>query len=167
MDKCKERQRQLVVTGCDSAEDLEFIEKALDQMALFVSVKIAWPGVGAVFSGRDGVPSLLLCDIFPNVLGAISLVAQNVASGDLQFREQINGRTCIMYLTASDQKSDRIAQSIYDSMDFCGLSTPAGSDKLVVFRIYSPFFAPALCGCALMDVLSIHRFSKSASAFSS
>ena len=54
---------------------------------------------------------------------------------------------------------DRITQSIDNSVNFCGLSTPAGSDILVVFRIYSPFFAPALCGCALMEVLSMHRFS--------
>ena len=56
---------------------------------------------------------------------------------------------------------------ICDSMNFCGLSTAAYPDKLVVFRIYSPFFAPALCGCALMEVLSMHRFSRSASALSS
>ena len=45
------------------------------------------------------------------------------------------------------------------NMDFCNLSTMTYTDKLVVFSVYCPFFAPALCGCALMLVLSIHRFS--------
>ena len=55
---------------------------------------------------------------------------------------------------------DRIRCSLLcNSMDFCSLSTMTYTDKLVVFRIYSSLFAPALCGCALILVLSIHRFS--------
>lgn len=40
-----------------------------------------------------------------------------------------------MHLPASKHKMHRIAQSIHNSMDFCGLSTPTCSDKLVVFGI--------------------------------
>lgn len=150
---------QLVIASSDPAEDLELIEKALDQMPLLVGVEITGPRIGAVLPWWDGVAGLLLGDVVPDFLRAIGFVAQNVAPFDLKLREQINGRTCIMHLTAGEQKMDRIAQSVYNSMDFRGFSTPAGSDKLVVFRIYSPFFAPALCGCALMEVLSMHRFS--------
>ena len=157
-----ERQKghsQLVITGSNSAKNLELIEKALDQMPLLVSMEITGPGVDAIFPGRNGIVGLLLRDIVPDLLRTIGLVAQNVASGNLQLREQINGRTCVMNLTAGEQKSDGVPQSIHNSVDFCGLSAPACSDKLVVIRIYSPFFAPALCGCALMEVLSMHRFS--------
>ena len=150
---------QLVIAGSNPAEDLELIKKALDQMPLLVGVEITGPRIGAVLSGWDGVAGLLSGDIVPDFLRTIGFVAQNVAPFDLKLREQINGRTCVMHLTAGEQKMDRITQSIDNSVDFCGLTTPAGSDKLVVFRIYSPFFAPALCGCALIEVLSMHRFS--------
>lgn len=159
MDESQEGHSQLIIAGGDSAKDLELIEKALDQMPLFVSVEITGPGIDAVLPGWDGVAGLLFGDIVPDFLRAIGLVTQNVAPFDLKLREQVDGRTCIMHLTASEQKMDRITQGINDSMDFCGLSTPAVTDKLVVFRIYGPFFAPALWGCALMDVLSMHRFS--------
>ena len=51
-----------------------------------------------------------------------------------------------MYLPACEHKVDWIPQSVYNHMDFCSLSTATCSNKLIVFRIYSPFFAPALCG---------------------
>ena len=150
---------QLVIASSDPAEDLELIEKALDQMPLLVGVEITGPRIGAVLPGWDGVAGLLSGDIVPDFLRTIGFVAQNVAPLDLKLREQINGRTCIMHLTAGEQEMYRITQTIDNCVDFCGLTTPAGSDKLVVFRIYSPFFAPALCGCALMEVLSMQRFS--------
>ena len=150
---------QLVIAGSNPAEDLELIKKALDQMPLLVDVEITGPRIGAVLPGWDGVVGLLSGDIVPDFLRTIGFVAQNVAPFDLKFRQKINGRTCIMHLTAGEQEMYRITQSIDNSVDFCGLTPPAGSDKLVVFRIYSPFFAPALCGCALIEVLSMHRFS--------
>ena len=56
-------------------------------------------------------------------------------------------------------------QSIYNSMDLGCFTSSAYTDKLVAFSVYCPFFAPALCGCVLIEVLSILRFSKSASSF--
>ncbi len=38
-----------------------------------------------------------------------------------------------MDMTTSEQKMDRIPQGIYKNMNFSGLSTPAGTNKLVVF----------------------------------
>ena len=159
MDEGQKGHSELIITCCDPTEDLELVEKALDQMPLLVDVKITGPRIDAVVPWRDGVAGFLLGDVVPNLLGTVSLVTQNVASFDFKFRKQINGCACIVNLSAGEQKMYRIPQSIDNRMDFCGLPTPAVSDKLVVFRIYSPFFAPALCGCALMEVLSIHRFS--------
>ena len=90
---------------------------------------------------------------------SICFITQNVASRNFHFRKQIDGDTGIKDVSAGKQKVDGISQCIHNSMDFCSLSTVTYTDKLVVFRIYSPLFAPALCGCALMLVLSIHRFS--------
>ena len=159
MNKRQEGDSQLVIAGGNPAKNFELIEKALDQMPLFVGMEITGPRIGAVLPWWDGVAGLLPGDVVPDLLRTIGLVTQNVAPFDLKLREQVDGRTCVMHLTAGEQKLNRITQSIDNSMNFCGLSTPAGSDKLVVFRIYSPFFAPALWGCALMEVLSMHRFS--------
>ena len=90
MDKSKKGHSKLIIACSDSAENLEFIEEALNQVAFLIGVEIAEP------------------------------------------------------------RLDHIT---------CSLSTMTYADKLVVSRIYSPLFAPALCGCALMLVLSIHRFS--------
>ena len=70
-----------------------------------------------------------------------------------------------MNLTSCKHKANRIAQSIYNSMDLGCFTSSAYTDKLVVFVVYCPFFAPTLCGCALIEVLSMLRFSKSASSF--
>ena len=159
MNKSQKGHSQLVIAGSYPAEYLELIEKALDQMPLLVGVEITGPRISAILPWRDGIVGLLLGDVVPDLLRTIGLVTKNVAPFDLKLREQINGRTCVMHLTAGEQKMDRITQSIDNSVNFCSLSSPAITNKLVVFRIYSPFFAPALCGCALILVLSMHRFS--------
>lgn len=139
MNKRQKGYCQLVIASSEPAEDLELIEKTLDQMPLLVGAEIAGPWIGAILSGWDGVAGLLSGDIVPDSLRAIGFVAQNVAPFDLKLREQINGRTCVMHLTAGEQEMYRITQTIDNCVNFCGLTTPAGSDKLVVFRIYSPF----------------------------
>ena len=50
--------------------------------------------------GWDGVLGFLRCDVVPDFLRAISLITENVASRNLQFRKKINSRICIMHLTA-------------------------------------------------------------------
>ena len=40
-------------------------------------------------------------------------------------------------------------------MDLGCFTSSAYTDKLVVFSVYCPFFTPELCGCALIEVLSI------------
>ena len=159
MDKSKEGRSKLIIACSDPAKNLEFIEEALDQVAFLISVEIAEPRLNHIAFGWDRVRCSLLCDISANGLCSVCFIAQNVAARNIHFRKQINGGTGIKDVSTGKQKMDRISQSIHNSMDFCSLSTMTYTNKLVVFRIYSPLFAPALCGCALMLVLSIHRFS--------
>lgn len=65
-------------------------------------------------NGRNGVAYLLRPDIFPDGLRAIGLIGQDIASGNIKFRKQINGRTRIVNLTSGEYKVDRIAQRIHD-----------------------------------------------------
>ena len=159
MDKSKKGHGELIIACSDPAKNFELIEEKLDQVAFLISVEIAKPRLDHIAFGRDRIRCSLLCDVGANGFCSICFIAQNVAAGNIYFRKQINGGTGIKDVPASEQKVDGISQCIHNSMDFCSLSTATCADKLVVFRIYSPFFAPALCGCALMHVLSIHRFS--------
>ena len=159
MDKRKKGHGELVIASSDPAKNLEFIEEALDQVAFLISVEIAEPRLNHITFGWDRIRCSLLCDVSANGLCSVCFITQNVAAGNVHFRKQINGDTGIKDVSTGKQKMDRISQSIHNCMDFCSLSTMTYPDKLVVFRIYTPLFAPALCGCALMLVLSIHRFS--------
>ena len=109
MNKGQKRHSQLIIAGCNSAKNLELIEKAFYQVTLFVSVKVTRPWVGAILPWRNGVACLLFRDIFSDGLRAICLVSQNIASGNLKFCEQINGRDCIVNLSAGEHKMDRIS----------------------------------------------------------
>ncbi len=159
MDKRKKGRSELIIACSDPAKNFEFIEEALDQVAFLISVEITKPRLNHITFGWDRIRCSLLRNVGANGLCSICFIAQNVASGNIHFRKQIDGGTGVKDVSASKQKVDGISQRIHNSMDFCSLSTMTYTDKLVVFRIYSPFFAPALCGCALILVLSIHRFS--------
>ena len=158
MDKRKKGHSKLIIACSDPAENFEFIEEALDQVALLISVEITKPRLDHIAFGWDRIRCSLLCDVGANGLCSICFIAQNVAAGNIYFRQQINGGTGIKDASAGKQKVDGIPQCIHNSMDFCSLPATTYTDKLVVSRIYSPFFAPVLCGCALTLVLSIHRF---------
>ncbi len=159
MDKREKGYSELIIACSDPAKNFEFIEEALDQVALLISVEITKPWLDHIAFGWDRMRCSLLRDVGANGLCSVCFITQNVASGNFHFRKQIDGDTGIKDVSAGKQKVDGISQCIHNSMDFCSLSTMTYTDKLVAFRIYSPLFAPALCGCALMLVLSIHRFS--------
>lgn len=159
MDKRKEGHSKLIIACSDPAKNFEFIEETLNQMTFFISVEIAEPRLDHIAFGWDRIRCSLLCDVSANGLCSVCFIAQNVAARNIHFRKQIDGGAGIKDVSTGKQKMNRISQSIHNSMDFCSLSTATYTNKLVAFRIYSPFFAPALCGCALMLVLSIHRFS--------
>lgn len=55
MNKGQKRHSQLIIAGCNSAKNLELIEKAFYQVTLFVSVKVTRPWVGAILPWRNGV----------------------------------------------------------------------------------------------------------------
>ena len=159
MDKRKKGHGELIIASSDPAKNLEFIEEALDQVAFLIGVEIAEPRLDHITFGWDRIRCSLLCDVSANGLCSVCFIAQNVAARNIHFRKQINGGTGIKDVSTGKQKMDRISQSIHNCMDFCSLSATTYTNKLVVFRINSPLFAPALCGCALMLVLSMHRFS--------
>ena len=159
MDKNKKGHSKLIIACSDPTENFKFLEETLNQVAFLIGVEIAEPRLNHITFGWDRIRCSLLCDVSANGLCSVCFIAQNVAARNIHFRKQFNGGTGIKDVSTGKQKMDRISQSIHNCMDFCSLSATTYTNKLVVFRIYSPLFAPALCGCALMLVLSMHRFS--------
>ena len=159
MDKNKKGHSKLIIACSDPTENFKFLEETLNQVAFLIGVEITEPRLYHITFGWDRIRCSLLCDVSVNGLCSVCFIAQNVAARNIHFRKQINGGTGIKDVSAGKQKVGGISQCIHNSMDFCSLSATTYTNKLVVFRINSPLFAPALCGCALMLVLSMHRFS--------
>ena len=133
MDKREKGHSKLIIACSDPAKNFEFIEETLNQMAFLIGVEIAEPRLDHITFGWDRIRCSLLRDVGANGLCSVCFITQNVASGNVHFRKQIDGDTGIKDVSAGKQKVDGISQCIHNSMDFCSLSTVTYTDKLVVF----------------------------------
>ena len=113
-------------------------------MAFFVKKPITFPRIFCIRLRRNCVISVLVLNVVQDFLRSICFVRKNGAAGNIDVAENINGNSRIMYVPACQLNVNRIAKTIYNSMNLGCLSTATGSDKLVVFSVYSPFLAPAL-----------------------
>ena len=119
MDKSKKGHSKLIIACSDPAENFEFIEEALDQVAFLISAEITEPRLNHIAFGWDRIRCSLLCDVSVNGLCSVSFITQNVAAGNIHFRKQINGGTGIKDVSTGKQKVDGISQCIHNS-PFCG-----------------------------------------------
>lgn len=113
-------------------------------MAFFIEKPVTFPRIFRIGLGRDCVVTILLLDIIKNFGCSICFICQNGAVGNIDVAQNINRNGRIMYISACQLNVNWIAKTIYDSMNLSCLATTTGSDKLVVFAVYSPFLAPAL-----------------------
>ena len=132
-------------------------------MAFFIKIPITFPRIFCIGFRRDCIVPILLLDVIQNFGCSVCLVRKNSAIGNVDVGQNINGNRGIMYVTTCQLNVNRIAKTIYNSMNLGRLSTATGSNKLVVLAVYSPFLAPALWGCAFTTVESKDRFSISES----
>ena len=109
MDKSKKGHSKLIIACSDPAENFEFIEETLNQVAFLISVEITEPRLDHIAFGWDRIRCSLLCDVGANGLCSVCFITQNVASGNFHFRKQINGGTGIKDVSAGKQKMDRIS----------------------------------------------------------
>ena len=135
-------------------------------MTMLVPFPVIFPRFFDVPARRNRIFTAMYGDILPNGSSSIRLIRKDVAAGDIHFLQQFHGDFGIICLTAGQDKIHNLTVSVDQSMDLRVLSAAASADILPVFRIYSPFFAPALCGCALTEVLSMLSSFSSAFAFS-
>ena len=132
-------------------------------MAFFIKKPITFPRIFCIGFRRNYIVPTLLLDIIQNFSCSVCLVRKNSAVGNVDVAQNINGNSRIMYVPACQLNVNRIAKTIYNSMNLGCLASATGSNKLVVFAVYSPFLAPALWGCAFTTVESKDRFSISES----
>ena len=102
-------------------------------------------------------------DIIQYFIGSIRFISQNCAVGNIKMRQNIDSNSSVMDISRAQLDIDWITKTIYNSMDFCRFASTTATNKLVLLAVYSPFLAPALCGCALMTVESKDSVSMSAS----
>jgi hypothetical protein len=130
---------QLVVTGRDSAEMLEFVEEALDEIALAIKGKIAGQRRCTAGMRRNHRSDLPLGEDVDEGIGVVCLVAKQ--SRWIGIGEQWLCADKIVGLSWRKHQLDGIAQRIDERVNFGAQSAARSTDRLraVFFR------APALC----------------------
>lgn len=138
---CAEKvSRELIVTRCYGTKLLEFSEETLDQVALVVENEIAFPFLLAIALWLDDDGDSRVPQLFDQGVCIVTFVAKQRAASDAF--EQLPCSANIVDVTGCQYKSDRIAQSVGERMDFACQTAPGAPDGLV----FAPFFrAPALC----------------------
>ena len=96
----KERIGKFVVSGCNPAKMLELVEKALDQMTLFVKPPVTFPLVNPVYFGRDRVPGILIFDIYKDFVGIISTISQHHATCQMDVGKYIGRNLAVVHITS-------------------------------------------------------------------
>ena len=132
-------------------------------MAFFIKKPITFPRIFCIRLRRNCIVSILLLNVVQDFLCSICFIRKNGAARNIDVAQNINSNGRIMYVPTCQLNVNRIAKTIYNSMNLGRLSAAAGSNKLVVLAVYSPFLAPALWGCAFTTVESKDRFSISES----
>ena len=100
MDKSKKGHSKLIIACSDPAENLEFIEETLNQVAFLISVEIAEPRLDHITFGRDRIRCSLLSDVSANGICSVCFITQNVAARNAHSRKQIDGGTGIKDISA-------------------------------------------------------------------
>ena len=134
-------------------------------MALLVEHPIAPPWVACIWFWGNSIVAVLLLNVVQNFTGSIGFVGQDRTIWNVKMWQYIHCHCRIMDISTGQLKINWVSQTVYNNMDFSRLSPTTCGNKLIIFAVYIPFLAPALCGCALMTVESSDRFSISASSF--
>ena len=139
LDAGEEISGEFVVTCGDGAKMLEFVEKALDEIALAIERKIATARCLAVGLGRNHGRDVALGECRDEGVSVEGLVTQHRPWIDgLQQRPRASQ---IVGLPRREHHVDGVAERIDQDVDFGGQSAARSADRLLAVF----FRAPALC----------------------
>lgn len=74
MNKSEEPGSELIKTSGNTSELFQFVEKAFNEVTLFVLNPIAEPGVGLIGLGRNAEVSIMICNVLAQIILSVSLV---------------------------------------------------------------------------------------------
>ena len=134
---------ELVIAGGDAPEVLEFVEEALDEVALAVELGIDRAANPYVALGWDMGPSAAGLDDLDDGTGGVSAVGDHVAR-QTEAIEQLRGGGLVGRLAGGEHEADREAACVDDDMDLGAQSSTRTADGV----IRAPLFPPAACWCA-------------------
>ena len=139
MDAGKKVSGELIVTRCDSAKVLEFVEEAFHEVALAVEGEIAWQWNCPAGMGRNDRSDLPVGEGFDEGISVIRLVADQ--SRWIGVRKQRLRTSEVAGLSWRKHQLDRIAQGIDQRVNFGAQSAARPADRLLAVFLR----APALC----------------------
>lgn len=125
---------------------------------MLVAFTVIFPRFFEILARRDRVFTAMFGNILPDGSSSVCFICKDVTAEDIHFFQQFHGDYGVIRLTAGQDEIHELTVTVDQSMDFRVLSAAVSADILPVFCIYSPFFAPVLCGCALIEVLSMFKF---------
>jgi hypothetical protein len=139
MKGVEKRARQLVVTRCDRAIDLEMTDHALDAVAFAVEASVPSDCRLAMGARWDGCADAVLTQRAADRVGVVTLVGEQV--GWSCVGERGYGFECraVRRLAAGEVEDERDASGITETMNFTGEPAPRAAKSLFA----SPPFAPA------------------------
>jgi len=139
LDPAEEISGELVVACGDGAEMCEFVEEALDEIALAIEREVATARRLPVGFRRNHRGNVAPAEGFDQRIGVECLVTkQRLWIGRI---EQRLGASQIVGLPGREHHRDGIAERIDQDVDFGGQSAAGSSDRLLAVF----FRAPALC----------------------
>ena len=139
VDSGEKISSEFVVARGDGPVMLDFVEEALDEIALTIGRKIAIALHPAVGFWRDHRGDCALIECVDQRIGVVSLVADERARIGI-FKQRLRASQ-IMVLPRRQHQATGITQGIDERVDFGGQSSARSANRLraVFFR------APALC----------------------
>jgi len=149
--------RKLLVARCQPSKLLDVIEKAFNQIAIFVNMVIVFSRNYSIFPTRDDRFRVSRCDAQDELVGIIPFVGHD--HHGFESVDQGVGLRYVRSLAASQKQTYRVPQSIHCGMNLCRQSATGPANGLRTFF----FWAPAECWWARTMVLSKKSISKSGS----
>jgi hypothetical protein len=139
MDAGEKISGELVVACCDGSEVLEFVEEALNEVALAIESEVAWQRNRAAGMGRNDRSNLPIGEGFDEDIGVIGLVTDQ--GRWIGIFEQRLCTSEVAGLAWRKHQLDGIAQGIDERVNFGAQSATRSADGLLAVFLR----APALC----------------------
>ncbi len=131
---------ELVVARGDAPEVFEFVEEALDEVALAVERRVDGALALAVTLGRDVRPGAMRDEQFEDGAGVVAAIGDDIAGRSQPFDQRRHGGL-VGGLAGCEHEADWQAAAIDHGVDLGAQSATRTTDGV----IRAPFFPPAAC----------------------